>query len=51
MFVARANIDNFGTFWKIVGKVAKETNADYKTNCNLSSDDIEDIEEYLKKIK
>ncbi|MCX8124442.1 MAG: hypothetical protein N3F66_09785 [Spirochaetes bacterium] len=51
MFVARANIDNFGTFWKIVGRVAKETNADYKTNCNLTSDDIEDIEGYIKNIK
>lgn len=51
MFVARANIDNFGTFWKIVGKVAKETNANYRTNCNLSSDDIEDIEGYIKNIK
>ncbi len=51
MFVARANIDNFGTFWKIVGKVAKETNADYKSNCNLTRDDNEDIEGYIKNIK
>jgi len=51
MFVARANIDNFGTFWKIVGKVAKQTNADYKSSCTLSNDDIEDIEGYIKNIK
>lgn len=51
MFVARANIDNFGTFWKIVGKVAKQTNADYKSSCALSNDDIEDIEGFIKNIK
>lgn len=51
MFVARANIDNFGTFWKIVGKVAKQTNADYKSSCTLSDDDIENIEGYIKNIK
>jgi len=51
MFVARTNIDNFGLFWKIVGRVAKQTNADYKINCNLSGYDIKDIEEYIKKIQ
>ena len=52
MFVARANIDNFGIFWKIAGKLAKKLNANYKAGCpELDKDDIEDIRDYLKKIK
>jgi len=52
MFVARANIDNFGIFWEIAGRLAKKLNADYKKGCpELDKDDIEDIENYIKKIK
>lgn len=51
MFVARANIDNFGIFWKVVGKAAKQINADYKAPCALSKDDIDAIEKYIKNIQ
>jgi hypothetical protein len=51
MFVARANIDNFGEFWKVVGRLAKNVNADYMSSCTLDKGDIEDIKEYLKLIK
>lgn len=50
MFVARANISNFGEFWKVVGRVAKKINADYSSSCPVSKGDLEDISEYLKKI-
>lgn len=51
MFVARANIDNFGIFWKIAGSVAKRTNADYRGGCSsLKDDTAKDIEDYLSKI-
>jgi len=50
MFVARANIGNFGEFWKVVGRVAKKVNADYTTSCPVEKGDLEDIQDYLKKI-
>ncbi|HNX23784.1 MAG TPA: hypothetical protein PKG60_07020 [Spirochaetota bacterium] len=50
MFVARANIDNFGEFWKVAGRVAKKINADYTSSCPIDSGDIEDIKKYLGKI-
>jgi hypothetical protein len=51
MFVARANIDNFGEFWKVVGRLAKNVNADYMSSCTLDKGDVEDIKENLKLIK
>lgn len=51
MFVARANIDNFGEFWKVVGRLAKNVNSDFMSSCILDKGDIEDIQEYMKLIK
>lgn len=51
MFVARANIDNFGEFWKVAGRLARKINADVTASCPEDKEDIKDIEEYLKKIQ
>ena len=51
MFVARANIDNFGEFWKVAGRLAKNINADITSSCPLDKGDQDDISEYLKNIK
>lgn len=49
--VAAKNLGNFGIFWKVAGKIAKDKGADYKAGCpSLKSGDINDIEDYLKKI-
>ncbi len=51
MFVARANIDNFGLFWIFTARLAKRVNADYGKDCpTMDSDDKEDIREYLAEI-
>jgi hypothetical protein len=51
MFVARANIDNFGEFWKVAGRLAKKINADINTACPAEKSDLDDISTYLKNIK
>lgn len=51
MFVARANISNFGEFWKVAGHVAKNVNADYTSSCPVDNGDQENIREYLNKIR
>jgi len=51
MFVARANIDNFGIFWKMAGSIAKRNNADYRAGCSTLKDvTAKDIDEYITKI-
>jgi len=50
MNVARRNLSNFGIFWKLSGRLAKETQADYTTGCSLDESDRKDIEGYLGKI-
>jgi hypothetical protein len=51
MFVARANIDNFGEFWKVAGRLAKKVNADITSSCPVDKGDLETINGYLKEIK
>jgi len=50
MGVAMKNMGNFKVFFKVVGKLSKSKNADYKSGCKTDKDDLEDINEYLKKI-
>jgi hypothetical protein len=50
MGTAMKNMGNFKIFFKVVGGVAKSNNADYKTGCDLDSGQIEEIEEYIRKI-
>jgi len=50
MTTAFSNRHNFGIFWKITGRLAKNINADYTSKCSLDSDTIKDIQKYLKKI-
>jgi hypothetical protein len=50
MFVARANISNFGEFWKVAGRVAKNINADFSSPCSIGGQDLKDIQNYLQKI-
>lgn len=52
MFVARANIDSFGLFWKFTGSLAKRMGADYRKGCpSLSGEDAAEIQGYLNKIR
>lgn len=51
MFVARANIDNFGEFWKVAGQLAKRINADITSACPVDKEDQDHISNYLKDIR
>ncbi len=51
MFVARANISNFGEFWKVAGRVARNINADYKSPCSPSQADNNEIQNYIGSIR
>ncbi len=50
--VARKNLKNFGMFWKLTGKLAKSTSADYSAGCAaLKGSHKKKIAKFLKKIK
>jgi len=50
MGVAMGNMSNFKIFFKVVGRLAVKTKADFTTGCKTGKGDLKDIKKYIKKI-